>query len=68
MDVSTVGIATTWAETRAATTLQAIEIAMLRQQEQADRSLVQLLDQAVEAGKTPAAAPAGQGQHIDIQA
>jgi hypothetical protein len=68
MDVSTVGIATTWAETRAAAAQQALEVAMLRQQAQADRSLVPLLEEAVEAGKSPAVAPAGQGRHIDIQA
>jgi hypothetical protein len=66
MDVSAVGIATNWAQAQAAQTGQAVEIAMLRQQAQAERSLVALLETAVEAGKAPPPAPDGQGQAVDL--
>jgi hypothetical protein len=68
MDVSATGIATTLAVTRAAATQQAMETVMLRQQAQAEQGLVQLLETAVEAGKSPPPAPEGQGQHVDIRA
>jgi hypothetical protein len=67
MDVSAVGIATNWAQARSEGTRQAVEIAMLRQQAQADRSLVALLEASVEAGKTPPRAPEGQGRAVDLR-
>lgn len=66
MDVSAAGIATTWASAQAAQTGQAMEIAMLRQQAQAEQSLVALLESAVEAAKAPPPAPDGQGQVVDL--
>jgi hypothetical protein len=65
MDVSAVGIATKWAQAQAAQTGQAVEIAMLRQQAQADQSLVALLETAVDAAKASPPPPEGQGRNVD---
>jgi hypothetical protein len=67
MDVSAAGIATNWAQAQAAQAGQAVEIAMLRQHAQAERSLVALLETAVETAKAPPPAPDGQGRNVDLR-
>jgi len=67
MDTSAVGLARTFAVTQAAQTRQNFEIAMLRQQAQSEQSLVQMLEQSLEATAPPPPAPEGQGRHVDIQ-
>jgi hypothetical protein len=68
MNVSSAGIASAWTATRADATQQAVEVSMLKQQAKAEESVVQLLEPAVEAAKTPAPPPPGQGRHVDMQA
>jgi hypothetical protein len=41
---------------------------MLKQQATAEEGVVELLESAVEQGKTPAPPPPGQGLHVDIRA
>lgn len=67
MDVSAAGLAEPFAVMRAAATQQALAATMLRQQTQADQSIVALLAQSTEASKAPAPAPSGQGLHVDIR-
>jgi hypothetical protein len=68
MDTSAVATATAWASMQAATTRQAVEIAMLRQQAQSERSVIALLEAGTEAGKAPPPPPEGQGLHVDLEA
>ncbi len=68
MNVSSAGIAASWSAARADATAQAVEVSMLKQQAKAEESVVQLLEPAVEAAKTPAPPPPGQGQHVDVRA
>jgi hypothetical protein len=68
MNVSSAGIASSWAATRTDAAQQAVELSMLKQQAKADEGVAQLLESAVEAAKTPAPPPPGQGRHVDIQA
>jgi hypothetical protein len=65
MDASTGGIATAFAQAKAADTQHALSIAMLRQQALTERSLVTLLEAGADAGRDPPPAPEGQGQHVD---
>jgi hypothetical protein len=65
MDVSAPAIAAQWAQAQAAQTRQTLEIAMLRQQADAERSIVALLEGSVEAAKAPPP-PEGQGRHVDV--
>jgi hypothetical protein len=67
MDLSSVGVATAWAQTRAAAAQQAIGIAMLRERARSEQSLVHLLEKGVEAGKSPPAAGQRQGGTVDIR-
>jgi hypothetical protein len=68
MNVTSAGIASSWAATRADSAQQAVEIAMLKQQATAEQGVVQLMEVAVETAKTPAPPPPGQGRHVDVQA
>jgi len=61
-----IAIAKTLAATQASATQQALQTEMLRQQAQADQSVVTLLQESVE--QTQATLPAGQGQAVDITA
>lgn len=59
-------IAQSFAAQQATATQQALQIAMLRQQTQADQAVVTLLQQS--ADQMQATLPAGQGQAVDITA
>ncbi|MFA6968748.1 hypothetical protein [Bosea sp. (in: a-proteobacteria)] len=59
-------IAQSFAVTQASATQQVLQTEFLRQQAQADQSVVALLQQSLE--QTQAALPAGQGQAVDITA
>lgn len=59
-------IAQSFAVTQASATQQVLQTEILRQQAQADQSVVALLQQSLE--QTQAALPAGQGQAVDITA
>lgn len=59
-------IAQSFAVTQASATQQALQMNMLRQQAQADQSVVALLQQSAE--QMQAVLPAGQGQAVDITA
>lgn len=66
MDVSSpAGIAAAWSAMNGAATGQALQVAMVKQQQQADQSVVDLLQQAVDPESS--VAPPGQGQHVDIR-
>ncbi len=51
---------------QAASTQQALNLEMIRQNAQADRGIVALLEQGVE--QSGAVLPAGQGQQVDLTA
>jgi hypothetical protein len=59
-------IAQSFAAMQAASTQQALQTEMLRQQMQGDQAIVALLQQSSE--QMQAALPAGQGQAVDITA
>ncbi|KPH79583.1 hypothetical protein [Bosea vaviloviae] len=59
-------IVQSFAVTQASATQQVLQTEFLRQQAQADQSVVALLQQSLE--QTQAALPAGQGQAVDITA
>jgi len=59
-------IAQSFAVTQASATQQVLQTEILRQQAQADQSVVALLQQSLE--QTQAALPTGQGQAVDITA
>lgn len=63
--ISSAGIAASWAATRADSQQQTMAIAALKQQAQADQSLVAMLEQSAQ--ETKAAAPPGQGQIVDVR-
>jgi hypothetical protein len=65
MDTSAVGIATAFVQSRAEGTRQTLEIALLRRQAEADRSVVALLEAGIDAAKAPPPAPEGQGANVD---
>jgi hypothetical protein len=65
MDVSTVGLASAWANAQASATRQALEIAMLRQQAEADRGVVALLEAGVNGATAAPPPPEGQGRVVD---
>jgi hypothetical protein len=65
MAVPTVGLASAWATSQAAATRQTLGIAMVRQQAEADRSLVALLEAGVDSAKATAPPPEGQGRIVD---
>ncbi len=59
-------IAQSFAAMQAASTQQALQTEMLRQQTQGDQAIVALLQQSAE--QLQAVLPAGQGQAVDITA
>jgi hypothetical protein len=59
-------IAQSFAATKAASTQQALQTEMLREQMQGDQALVALLQESAE--QMQATLPAGQGQAVDITA
>lgn len=61
-----VAIAQGFAASQAASTRQALQTEIVRQQAGADQAIVELLQQSAEQLK--AALPAGQGQAVDISA
>jgi hypothetical protein len=65
---SSAGIAASWAATGTDAARQAVDLSMLKQQATAEEGVVELLESAVEQGKTPAPPPPGQGLHVDIRA
>jgi hypothetical protein len=66
MDVtSPTGIASAWLAVKTDATQQAVQLSMLKQQAEVERSLGQLVEQAVEERAPPA--PEGQGGQVDIR-
>ena len=65
MNAPPVGIASAWSTIRADAVQQALEIAVLRQQAKADKTVLDMIETAAEAGPPPA--PEGQGRQVDLR-
>lgn len=66
MSDSALAIAQSFAAMQAASTRQALQTEMAKQQAGADQALVEMLQQSAEQLQQQAALPAGQGENLDI--
>ena len=63
---ATAGLSSSWTAARADPQQQAVQLAALKQQDQAERAVVALIDSAVADTRLPPA-PDGQGRNVDIR-
>jgi hypothetical protein len=65
MNTSPVGIANAWSSIRADAAQQALALAVVKQQAQAQEAVVAMIDRASETAPPPA--PEGQGRKVDVR-
>lgn len=66
MSDSALAIAQSFAAMQAASTRQALQTEMVKQQANADQALVEMLQQSAEQSQQQAALPTGQGGQLDV--
>jgi 3-dehydroquinate dehydratase len=66
MSDTSLAIAQSFAAMQAASTRQALQTEMVKQQVNAEQALVEMLQQSAEQSQRQAALPAGQGENLDI--
>jgi 3-dehydroquinate dehydratase len=66
MSDTSLAIAQSFAAMQAASTRQALQTEMVKQQVNAEQALVEMLQQSAEQSQQQAALPAGQGENLDI--